>query len=113
MYKNPFPFPLPCNSNNSTLIIVQITSMRMLQTILRHKRRSTNTIRNKILPKIQYPLREFRNAFLAGSILVPRPRELGESGGARPHFGADGRVVGLLGPERCFDAEHERGFGAG
>jgi hypothetical protein len=55
-------------------------------------------------------LREFRNAVLAGSVLVPGPGELGEGGGARPHFRGDRRVVALLGPEGGFDAQDKRGF---
>ena len=82
----------------------------MLQTILRHQRRSRHAIRHQILPEIQNPLREFRNAVLARSVLVPGPGELGECSGARPHFRGDGRVVGLLGPEGGFDAQDERGF---
>ena len=85
----------------------------MLQTIFRHQRRGSDTIRHQILPKIQNPLRQLRDSAFPIRSLVSGPGEFSKSSGARPHFRGDGGVVGLLGPEGGGDAEDARGFGGG
>lgn len=75
--RSPEVFASPHRSGqHPRLIIVQITCMRMLQTVLRHQRRSHNAIRNEIFPKIQDPLRHLARPLLSVGVLVAGPHEL-------------------------------------
>ncbi len=47
------------------LVVTQVARMWMLQAILRHQGRRHHTIRNQILPEIQYPLRHLRRPLVA------------------------------------------------
>ncbi len=46
------PSPQPTRLSDSPLIIIKITSMRMLQTVLGHQRRGRDTVRNQVFAEI-------------------------------------------------------------
>jgi hypothetical protein len=60
--------------------------MRMLQAILGHQRTSPHPIRNKILPKIQNPLRHLSRPLRPIRIPIPTPAQFRKRSSARPHL---------------------------
>jgi hypothetical protein len=99
--------------HNPSLRIVQITRMRMLQAILRHKWCSHDPISHQILPKIENPLGHGCRTFGAIGVLIPTPHQLRQRCGPRPHLPADDGIIDLLGPEWCGGADYVGGFGGG
>ena len=102
------------NLLDSSLVIVQIASVRVLEAVLGHDRGGLDTVGNQVLTEVEQTLGELGDTLLASlGVLVTRPDKLGEGSSTRPELARDDGVVNLLGPERSLGTDDVLGLGRG